>query len=119
MPEVRYVGLAFLHSRGVEAVAQAVGKAALDLEGRAQAITPVGPTGNLKASIHVEGPEVRGNEATAKVSTGGEVSDYAIIQHENLAYSHTTGQAKFIERPLLSMIPVYQRYIEEAGRKAF
>ena len=118
MPEVRYVGLSFLHSRGVEAVAQAVGKAALDLEGRAQSVTPV-DTGTLKASIHVEGPEVRGNEATAKVSTGGEASDYAIIQHENLAYNHTTGQAKFIERPLLSMIPVYQRYIEEAGRKAF
>jgi HK97 gp10 family phage protein len=115
MPEVRYVGLSFLHSRGIEAVAQAVGKAALDLEGRAQAVTPV-DTGTLKASIHVEGPEVRGNEATAKVSTGGEASDYAIFVHEGTG---STTPSKFIERPLLSMIPVYQRYIEDAGKQAF
>lgn len=115
MPEVRYVGLAFLHSRGVEAVAQAVGKAALDLEGRAQAVTPV-DTGTLKASIHVEGPEVRGNEATAKVSTGGEASEYAIYVHEGTS---RMAASKFIERPLLSMLPVYQRYIEDAGRQAF
>jgi HK97 gp10 family phage protein len=115
MPEVRYVGLAFLHARGVEAVAQAVGKAALDLEGRSQAVTPV-DTGTLKASIHVEGPEVRGNEATARVSTGGEASDYAILVHEGTS---RMAARKFIERPLLSMLPVYQRYIEEAGRKAF
>ena len=115
MPEVRYVGLAFLHSRGVEAVAQAVGKAALDLEGRAQSVTPV-DTGTLKASIHVEGPEVRGNEATAKVSTGGEASDYAIFVHEGTGQ---TTPSKFIERPLLAMIPVYQRYIEDAGKQAF
>lgn len=115
MPEVRYVGLSFLHSRGVEAVAQAVGKAALDLEGRAQSVTPV-DTGTLKASIHVEGPEVRGNEATAKVATGGEASDYAIFVHEGTG---RMAASKFIERPLLSMLPVYQRYIEDAGKEAF
>lgn len=99
----------------MEHVAQAVGEAAEDLQGRAQDVTPV-DTGTLKASIHVEGPEVRGNEATAKVSTGGEASEYAIYVHEGTGRMEAS---KFIERPLLSMIPVYQRYIEEAGRKAF
>lgn len=115
MPEVKYVGLAFLHSRAIKAVAEAVGDAAEDLQGRSQEVTPV-DTGTLKASIHVEGPEVRGNEATAKVSTGGEASEYAIYVHEGTG---RMAASKFIERPLLSMIPVYQRYIEEAGRKAF
>ena len=115
MPEVRYVGVAFLQQRAIRAVSEAVGKAAADLQGRSQAITPV-DTGTRKASIHVEGPEVRGNEATAKVSTGGEASEYAIYVHEGTS---RIAASKFIERPLLSMIPVYQRYIEEAGRKAF
>jgi hypothetical protein len=115
LPKVRYVGLAFLNARGIAAVSKAVGEAAEDLQGRSQEITPV-DTGTLKASIHVEGPEVRGNEATAKVSTGGEASEYAIYVHEGTS---RVAPSKFIERPLLSMIPVYQRYIEEAGRKAF
>lgn len=119
MPDVKYVGLAFLQQRGIQAVSKAVGEAAAELQGAAQDLTPVGPTGNLKASIHVEGPEIRGNEATARVSTGGEASDYAIIQHENLSYIHTTGIAKFIERPLLALTPKFTRKIEEAGRRAF
>ena len=115
MPSVKYVGLAFLTTRGIAAVSKAVGEAAEDLQGRSQAITPV-DTGTLKASIHVEGPDIRGNEATAKVATGGEASEYAIYVHEGTS---RIAASKFIERPLLSMIPVYQRYIEDAGKQAF
>ena len=118
MPNVKYVGLAFLHQRGIQAVSKAVGEAAAELQAAAVPITPF-ETGTLQASIHVEGPDVRGFEATARVSTGGEASDYAIIQHENLSYIHTTGIAKFIERPLLALTPKFTRKIEEAGRRAF
>ena len=119
MPEVRYVGVAFLQQRAIRAVSEAVGKAAADLQGRSQAITPV-DTGTLKASIHVEGPDIRGNEATARVSTGGEASDYAIIQHEDTSLNHGDGrQAKFIERPLLALTPKFQDKIAAAGRDAF
>lgn len=115
MPQVRYVGVAFLQQRAIQAVSEAVGKAAADLEGRSQAVTPV-DTGTLRASIHVEGPTISGNEATARVSTGGEASDYAILVHEGTS---RMAARKYIERPLLSMLPVYQRYIEDAGKKAF
>jgi hypothetical protein len=115
MPNVKYVGLAFLTNRGIQAVSKAVGEAAAELQGAAVPITPF-KSGTLQASIHGEGPDIRGNEATAKVATGGESSDYAIFVHEGTS---RVAPSKFIERPLLSMIPVYQRYIEEAGRKAF
>lgn len=115
MPEVRYVGLPFLHQRGIEAVTKAVGEAAADLQGRAEEVTPV-DTGTLKASIHVEGPDVRGFTATAKVATGGEASGYAIYVHEGTS---RMAARKYIERPLLSMIPVYQRWVQDAGKQAF
>jgi len=119
MPDVKYVGLAFLNARGIEAVSKAVGRAALDLQAKSADAAPF-EFGTLKGSIHVEGPDVRGNEATAKVATGGEASDYAIIQHENTSLNHPRGGgAKYIERPLLAMIPEYTRQIEQAGRDAF
>lgn len=119
MPNVKYVGLAFLHQRGIQAVSKAVGEAAAELQAAAVPITPF-ETGTLQASIHVEGPDIRGFEATARVSTGGEASDYAIIQHENTSLNHEGGrQAKFIERPLLALTPKFQDKIAAAGREAF
>ena len=119
MPDVKYVGLAFLTNRGIQAVSKAVGEAAAELQAAAVPITPF-KFGTLQASIHVEGPDIRGNEATARVSTGGEASDYAIIQHEDTSLNHANGrQAKFIERPLLALTPEFTRKIEQAGRDAF
>jgi len=119
LPKVRYVGLAFLNARGIAAVSKAVGEAALELQAAAVPITPF-KSGTLQASIHVEGPDIRGNEATARVSTGGEASDYAIIQHEDTSLNHADGrQAKFIERPLLALTPKFQDKIAAAGRDAF
>ena len=118
MPEVKYLGLAFLEARGVAAVTHAVGLCAAELQGAAQEVTPT-ETGTLKASIHVEGPFVSGNEATAKVATGGEASDYAIVQHEHTEFAHASGGAKFIERPLIELTPKFQARIRDAGRAAF
>ena len=119
MPEVRYVGVAFLQQRGIAAVSKAVGEAALELQAESAKIAPF-DKGTLQASIHVEGPTVNGNEASAKVATGGEASDYAIVQHENTSLSHKDGrQAKFIERPLLALTPKFQDKIAAAGREAF
>ena len=115
MPNVVYIGLPAMIAKGQQAVTEAVGKAAEDLQGRSQAVTPV-DTGTLKASIHVEGPTASGNTAEAKVATGGESSAYAIYVHEGTS---RMGAYKFIERPLLQMIPVYQEFISKAARDAF
>jgi hypothetical protein len=115
MPEVAYIGLPVMISRGQKAIAEAVGKAAEDLVGRSQAITPV-DTGTLKASIHVEGPTVSGNTAEARVATGGESSAYAIYVHEGTS---RIAARKYIERPLLEMTPVYREYLNQAAREAF
>lgn len=142
LPEVAYIGLPAMQARAMGALAAAVGKAAEDLQGRAQAVTPVA-TGTLKASIHVEGPDVGATSVEARVATGGESSDYAIFVHEGTGphvieartakalswpgadhpvkrVNHPGTQPhKFLERPLLTMTPVYLAYIQAAGREAF
>lgn len=116
MPSVTYIGLPALIAKGMGALEDAVGKAAEDLQGRAQAAAPV-RTGTLRASIHVEGPEASGTTVTARVATGGESSGYSIFQHEGT--SRGVPATKFLERPLITMAPVYRAYLEQAMRSAY
>lgn len=116
MGTFRYIGLPALIAKGMDALEDATGKAAEDLQGRAQAAAPV-DTGTLRASIHVEGPRVEGRSVTALVATGGESSEYSIYQHEGT--SRGVPATKFIEGPLITMAPVYRAYLERAMRSAF
>lgn len=142
MPEVAYIGLPAMQARAMTALTGAVTKAAYALQGDCQAQTPV-DTGTLKASIHVEGPDVSATSVEAKVATGGESSDYAIAVHEGMAPRTITpvnkqalywpGAAhpvksvnhpgfagrKYIERPLLAARPQLLAFIQAAGRQAF
>ncbi len=67
--------------------------------------TPVSPLpapkgvvpGTLRASVHLDGPIQEGGKYSMKIVAGGAAGAYAIPQHENLEYFHTTGQAKYIE----------------------
>jgi len=56
----------------------------------------------LKASGHVQPPEISGNTVSVTMGYGGAAKDYAIVQHERLDYHHTVGGAKYLERPLLA-----------------
>lgn len=142
MPEVAYIGQAAIQARAIAALTGAVTKAAYALQGDCQAQTPV-ETGTLKASIHVEGPDVGAMSVEAKVATGGESSTYAIAVHEGIAprtITPTNKQAlywpgaahpvksvnhpgfagrKYIERPLLAARPQLLAFIQAAGREAF
>lgn len=73
--------------------------------------TPVSPLparkgvtpGTLRASGRVHEPEFQGRNITVTLSFGGPGSgaeDYAVIQHENPDYHHTTGQWKYLESVL-------------------
>lgn len=67
--------------------------------------TPV-DLGNLRASIHVEGPEILPNgNVTAAIVAGGPAAPYAVYVHEDLNAYHKTGQAKFIESTLKESAP--------------
>lgn len=142
MPEVAYIGLPVMQARAMAALSGAVSKAAFALQGDCQAATPV-DTGTLKASIHVEGPDVNATSVEAKVATGGESSSYAIAVHEGVGPRTITpvnkkalywpGAAhpvksvnnpgfagrKYIERPLLAARPQLLAFISAAGREAF
>lgn len=75
--------------------------------------TPVSPLpapkgvvpGTLRASGTVHPPERKGNNISVTLSFGGAASDYAIVQHENLEFFHTTGQAKYLESVLNESAP--------------
>ena len=57
--------------------------------------------GPLRGSGIVLLPEINANGAEVEFGYGGAASEYAVIQHERLDYSHTVGEAKFLERPTL------------------
>ena len=64
--------------------------------------------GTLRASGQVGDPEFEGKNISVTLSFGGPGSgaeDYAIVQHENLEFVHTTGQAKWLESTLDESAP--------------
>lgn len=90
----RFVGLGVLTAKAQAAVRLAVAESAEDLVGQAQAITPVGPTGHLKAGIHVKSIGGGAGSVTATVATGGESSEYAFFVHD--------GTTRMAARPFLA-----------------
>jgi hypothetical protein len=87
--------------------------------------TPVSPSpaakgvvpGTLRASGMVHEPERRGRSIKTTMSFGGPGSgaeDYAVIQHEELDYHHTVGQAKYLESVLDESVPYMA---ERIGRR--
>lgn len=67
--------------------------------------------GTLRNTVHVEGPEEDGNTLRVSIVAGGPAAPYAIVQHENLDYHHTEGQAKYIESVILESRPTIAREI--------
>lgn len=66
--------------------------------------TPV-RDGILRDSGHVLPPEVDATSMEISAGFGGAASAYALVQHERLDFNHTTGNAKFLERPFLAKVP--------------
>lgn len=70
--------------------------------------TPVSPVpaprgvvpGTLRASGRVGEPEIEGRRIKVTMSFGGPGIDYAVVQHENPDFFHTTGQWKYLESVL-------------------
>jgi HK97 gp10 family phage protein len=115
MPQVTYVGSAALMARGMAAVRPAVVQSAETLASTAQSMAPV-DTGTLRASIHVNDVQSSATEVTAKVSTGGEASEYAEYQE--------TGTSKMAAQPYMGPAviahgPLHKAVCEAAWKGAF
>lgn len=57
--------------------------------------------GTLRNTIHTTPAERNGNAVSVSIVAGGPAAPYAVVQHENLQYHHTEGQAKYIESVIL------------------
>lgn len=88
-------------------VGNALKEVADELVPECKAVTPVAdrtyggnPPGTLRDEIHSEGPIWQGKVVIVKIMTGPRSAAYAAVQHEDLDFLHSIGEAKFIERPL-------------------
>ena len=88
---------------------------ALFLEGeqimaKSKRIVPVA-TGALRASGHVQPPEVVGKRITVVLGYGGAAAPYAVIVHERPATHAPPTQWKYLETPMNEAIPGMARRI--------
>lgn len=56
--------------------------------------------GALRASGYVEQRQEK-DAFIVELGFGGPSAPYALIQHENMQYNHTTGGPKYLERPVM------------------
>ena len=70
--------------------------------------------GALKNSGFVEIPQVSRGKATVTLKYGGPAAPYAAIVHEDLQATHTVGQPKYLERPVLEAIDDVGEKVNEA-----
>lgn len=107
-------GLNDAERRIMAALARATKEAAIDLQGRSQAVVPY-DNGDLSRSAEVS-TEVDGTTVRAAVSYD---TPYAAVQHEDTTFRHQDGQqAKYLSEPLQSKAAKYLRYIEGEVEKA-
>jgi hypothetical protein len=85
-----------IHQELFEAIRIVMEWKKLDVIGR----TPM-KTGALRDTIRVIGPTTSGKIIKCSIAAGSAAVAYAIIQHENLAYHHTVGRAKYLESVIL------------------
>ena len=71
-------------------------------------------TGALKNSGFVDFPQVSRSKVTVTLKYGGPASSYAAIVHEDLQATHTVGQPKYLERPVLEAIDDVGDKVNEA-----
>ena len=93
--------LAALGAAAIPAAAKAFYQEAERIMTASKEIVPV-DTGALRASGHVQLPEVSALNVSVTLGYGGPAAPYSVYVHENTMARHKEGQqAKFLERPML------------------
>jgi len=108
-----YIGLPAIEGKIRAALKTGVNKSALKLEAKGRQNAPV-DEGTLRGSFTTTPAEHAGNAITAKVSTGPEADDYAIIQHEENFYHPRGGQSKYLEAAVRSHGPDHKAIMSAA-----
>jgi hypothetical protein len=106
MARIRITGLDKLQARlkaaPREATTTLAGPLRLEAElimTKSKRLTPV-DVGTLRASGVVQSPDISRTKVTVEMGYGGAASAYALVQHERTDFTHTVGQAKFLEQPV-------------------
>ena len=90
---------------------KAIKDVCLDLLGKSKDLAPL-DTGELRASGYAEFEKAKGR-FVGEVGFG---EIYAAVQHEELEYQHTDGEAKYLEKPLKENISKYASHIAEKSK---
>lgn len=92
----------------------------IDLAERAVELAPR-DEGTLENSVD---PEVKvvGGKVQGKVTFSAKNPkngyDYALIQHEDLIFNHTKGEANYLEKPLRQNAKRYKKHMEDKTKEA-
>lgn len=84
-----------------------------DLLSKSRGLVPV-DTGSLRDS----GYSVVESGPMGPVLTVGYPKDYAVVQHEDLEFFHSKGQAKYLEQPFNENKGRFVEIVKDAGRRA-
>ena len=91
--------LALAGKDAAPALARGLHEEALQIFAKSQAQVPF-DEGVLSASGQVHPPSIAGNAIMVEITYGGNASQYAAEQHENLKFKHDPGRkAKYLEDP--------------------
>lgn len=74
--------------------------------------------GTLRASGHVDRPQIGPSRISVTLGYGGAASAYALIQHEAMNFAHTVGGPKYLERPVMAAAGQVSRAVGVAVEKA-
>ena len=80
--------------------------------------TPV-RDGHLRASVHLTPAKRTSRGVEVKWVAGGTAAVYALKQHEDLSYSHTTGQAKYISSVVFEDAKAMKQAVASKIKKLF
>lgn len=90
--------------RAISVGADALTKIAYFIFAASQDVVPY-DTGALSDSGEVGDPDLTADSVTVEIGYGNEDVKYAIIQHEDMEYSHPNGgQAKYLEQPCMEAV---------------
>lgn len=86
--------------------------------GKSKRIVPV-DKGALRASGHVQTPQISGKKVSVTLGYGGAAAPYAVFVHERPARHNAPTQWKFLEVPLNQAIPGMPGRIARRLRRDF
>lgn len=110
-------GLAKIRREKPAEFAQALHEETLVEEKECQRECPV-KTGNLRSTIHTEGPVIKGRNIQCFIVAGGSQAPYAWHVHEDVEAFHPHGgNAKYIEGPLKQSASSFPQRIAERMKK--